>query len=144
MYVAPTPPHPCHPDPPAPTCALPAGTTAHHLPDLADNPAANVVALVEPLADRRQAVSEQYGVPAFATVEELVAAGIEVDGAIVASAHVAHFDNALACVKAGWHVLVEKPMTTRAADAATLVATASEMGVSGAAFSAQQVGGCIR
>ena len=43
-------------------------TTAHHLPDLALNPAAEVVAVVEPLEERRAAVAEKYEVAGFATV----------------------------------------------------------------------------
>jgi predicted dehydrogenase len=101
-------------------------TTAHHLPDLQDNPAADVVAAVEPLAERRQEVSAKYGFPTYDSVEAMVASGVAIDGVVIASAHVAHFENALACIKAGWSVLVEKPMTTTAAEAAQLLAAAHQ------------------
>lgn len=101
-------------------------TTAHHLPDLQDNPAAQVVAAVEPLADRRDEVSVKYGFPTYESVDTMIASGIELDGVVIASAHVAHFENALACIEAGWSVLVEKPMTTTAAEAARLLAAAAK------------------
>lgn len=41
-------------------------------------------------------------------------AGEQLDGAVVASPHVAHFDNALPLVAAGIRALVEKPMTAAA------------------------------
>ena len=104
-------------------------TTAHHLPDLQDNPAAEVVAAVEPLAERRNEVSAKYGFPTYATVEAMIASGIELDGVVIASAHVAHFENALACINAGWSVLVEKPMTTTASEAAKLLAAATHHSV---------------
>ena len=104
-------------------------TTAHHLPDLHDNPASEVVAAVEPLAERRAQVSAKYGFPCFETVAAMVASGIKIDGVVVASAHVAHFENALECIQAGWHVLVEKPMTTTGAEAAQLLAAAEQQHV---------------
>jgi hypothetical protein len=105
-------------------------TTAHHMPDLDDNPAAEVVAAVEIVAERRDEVGAKYGIQTFETVDDMVAAGIELDGVVIASPHVLHFSNALACVKAGWHVLVEKPMTTSAAEADELLAAAAVTGVS--------------
>ena len=104
-------------------------TTAHHLPDLADNPAADVVACVEPMAERREEVAAKYSIAAFETVDAMVASGVALDGVVVASAHVAHFENAMACIAAGWHVLVEKPMTTTAAEAQQLVSAAAAKGV---------------
>ena len=103
--------------------------TAHHLPDLEKNPAAVFAAAVDPVAERREQVSQKYGVPTFDTVESMEASGIKLDGVIVASAHVAHFANSLACVQAGWPVLVEKPMVVTAAEASRLLAAANTAGV---------------
>lgn len=49
---------------------------------------------------------------------------VELDGVLVTSPHTLHFEHALAALERGAHVLVEKPMTTRAADARSLVAAA--------------------
>jgi predicted dehydrogenase len=57
---------------------------------------------------------------------ELVAMAL--DGVVVASPHPLHYDHARAALAAGRHVLVEKPMTTSAADARALVALATAQG----------------
>src|SRR5688572_22185184 len=44
----------------------------------------------------------------------------ELDGVIVASPHSLHFEHATEALRAGCHVMVEKPMTTRADDARQL------------------------
>ena len=74
-------------------------TTAHHMPDLDDNPAAEVVAAVEIVAERRDEVGAKYGIQTFETVDDMVAAGIELDGVVIASPHVLHFSKAaIACL----------------------------------------------
>lgn len=57
-----------------------------------------------------------------------VLAHAEADGVVVASPHVAHFENAEAALRKGCHVLVEKPLATNAADARTLVELARAVG----------------
>lgn len=51
------------------------------------------------------------------------------DAVYVGSANAAHFPAALACVQAGLPVLVEKPLTTQAADTAALLAAGRAAGV---------------
>jgi predicted dehydrogenase len=51
------------------------------------------------------------------------------DGVVVGSPHVAHYEHARAALERGLHVMVEKPLTTSAADARALVALAREQGV---------------
>jgi predicted dehydrogenase len=53
---------------------------------------------------------------------------VEMDGVVVSSPHVLHFEHASAALEKGCHVLVEKPLTTNAADARGLVALAEKMG----------------
>lgn len=48
------------------------------------------------------------------------------DAVVVASPHVMHFEHAAATLEAGLHVMVEKPMTTRADEAQTLVELAAK------------------
>jgi predicted dehydrogenase len=47
------------------------------------------------------------------------------DAVVVASPHVMHFEHAAAALEAGLHVMVEKPMTTTAKDARTLMELAT-------------------
>jgi predicted dehydrogenase len=48
------------------------------------------------------------------------------DAVVVASPHVLHFEHAAAAIEAGLHVMVEKPMATRASDAHALAALAHQ------------------
>ena len=116
--------------PAARVAVLGAGTWAvsNHLPQLAATPGVEVVALMDASADRCEEVARLFGIPAsYSTVEELLAAE-QLDGLVVASAHVAHFANALPAVQAGLPCMIEKPMTATAEDARTLVAEAAASG----------------
>jgi len=53
---------------------------------------------------------------------------VPMDGVVISSPHVLHYEHARAALEKGCHVLVEKPFTTSAADARTLVALADEKG----------------
>lgn len=48
------------------------------------------------------------------------------DAVVIASPHVMHFEHAAAAIEAGMHVMVEKPMATRAEDANVLAALAQQ------------------
>jgi predicted dehydrogenase len=52
--------------------------------------------------------------------------GATLDGIIVGSPHVLHYEQAKAALQKGAHVLIEKPMTTRAAEARELVELAGQ------------------
>jgi predicted dehydrogenase len=108
-------------------------STTYHLPQLDANPVVSIAAVVDIEPGRREAVAQKYGATGYATVAEMVAAaegaGSSVDGAVIGSAHVAHFENALECVQAGIPVLVEKPMTVSAQQARTLMDEATSRNV---------------
>ncbi|MCB0910447.1 MAG: Gfo/Idh/MocA family oxidoreductase [Propionibacteriaceae bacterium] len=79
--------------------------------------------------DRAAAFAAQIGAAgSSADLPGLLASG-ELDAVYVASPNSAHFDHALAAIRAGKHVLVEKPATPTAAEFATLVAEARAAGV---------------
>jgi predicted dehydrogenase len=61
------------------------------------------------------------GVPGFATAEEMFASGL-IDAVLIATPHYAHTDLGIAALKAGLHVLVEKPISVHKADAERLLA----------------------
>jgi predicted dehydrogenase len=63
---------------------------------------------------------------AFLDYREMLARE-KLDGVIIASPHPLHYEHARAALDHGAHVLVEKPMTTNAADARALVARAAEL-----------------
>lgn len=100
----------------------------NHLPLLKANPHCEVVAVNRLGAEDLAAVAKQFDVPhAFENYRGLLEA-VELDGVIIASPHVNHHEHAIAALKKGLHVLVEKPLATNAADARDIVATAEAAG----------------
>lgn len=78
---------------------------------------------------RAEAFASRYGVGrAYGSYAEL-AADDRIDVVYVATTHEAHHAAARTCLEAGRPVLVEKPFTTNAADAADLAALARQRGL---------------
>jgi len=87
-------------------------------------------AVLHAAASRSQASADafakKHGIArAFGSYEELAADG-EVDIVYVATPHAFHRDNVLLCLRAGRHVLCEKPLAVSAAQVAECVAAAKE------------------
>jgi len=61
------------------------------------------------------------GIAAFATPEALIASG-QVDAVLIATPHFSHTTIGIAALKAGLHVLVEKPISVHKLDAEKLIA----------------------
>ncbi len=80
-------------------------------------------------ADRAAAFAAQIGAADSSSDLPGLLASDEVDAVYVASPNSAHLDQALAAIRAGKHVLVEKPATPTSAGFATLVAEARTAGV---------------
>jgi predicted dehydrogenase len=80
-------------------------------------------------ADRAAAFARQVGADSFSTDLAGLLAGDEVDAVYVASPNGAHVGQALAAIRAGKHVLVEKPAAPTAEAFAALVAEARSAGV---------------
>lgn len=101
-----------------------------HLPQLTANPRAEVSAIIEPCEHPRSTLeknmkstkelAELYKCKVFANIDEFLVSGIKADGIIVCTSHATHADIGLKCLKAGLHVLMEKPMTTDADEAVEL------------------------
>lgn len=84
------------------------------------------------VCDAREAVAksvaEAKSVRAFTNPDELIASGL-CDAVLIATPHFLHPTIGLAAMKAGMHVLVEKPMAVRASDADAMIAEAKARGV---------------
>ncbi|MGF1625081.1 MAG: Gfo/Idh/MocA family protein, partial [Alphaproteobacteria bacterium] len=103
-------------------------SAVNHIPTILSREDAVLAALADPAEDRLRIAGETFGVGALYTDFREMLARESLDGVLVASPHVAHFENATAALAAGAHVLVEKPMTTSAADARALTAAADAAG----------------
>jgi predicted dehydrogenase len=92
-----------------------------HIPNLLRLRGRFALAVVcDPSPTARAFVAETFGVPAVATVEELLGHGL--DAVVVASPDALHLDHVLAAFAAGLHVFCEKPLCYGAADIDRLVA----------------------
>ena len=81
------------------------------------------VGLCDTVPERAQGLADKYGVKAFGTPEEAAAAS---DALSIVTPTTTHFGLAKAFLGQGKHVLVEKPMTDSAAEAAQLVQLAQQ------------------
>lgn len=79
--------------------------------------------------DTARPFAEEHGADAYVTSVEALAARDDVDAVYVASPNALHFEQALALVRAGEHVLVEKPFCANERQAAELFSAAREAGV---------------
>ena len=98
-----------------------------HLPEYASNGDANVAAVYSPNSERAASIAEQYGAKAYETCEELLA-DPAIDAVSVCSTNASHCEIAVNALRAGKHVLCEKPMATTLAECKLMVKTARETG----------------
>lgn len=83
-----------------------------------------VVGVLGSSPERSSQLASEWGVDGFASLDSLLAS--EADVVHVCSPNATHVDYAAAALRAGKHVICEKPIATTAADAERLVAIAEE------------------
>jgi predicted dehydrogenase len=87
-----------------------------------------LIATVDPKIDAARAAAQPFGAAAFVTLDEALALP-GVDAVIICSPNGAHAVQATAALRAGHHVLVEKPMAETGAEAVALAAEAKARGL---------------
>ena len=97
----------------------------HHARLYAALPAAQLVAVADQSMERAQLIADRHGVRALRSLDELLA---QVDVVSVAVPTSAHHAVAKACLLAGKHVLIEKPIAVTSAEAHELVQLAKQRG----------------
>jgi predicted dehydrogenase len=100
----------------------------YHAMNYAALPGAELVAVVDPDADKRLAAQLELGVDAYATVAALLAAR-QVDAASVAAPTSLHYAITKELLNAGVHVLVEKPVATDVEQARELAELSRALGL---------------
>jgi predicted dehydrogenase len=80
-------------------------------------------------SDRGREFAQTYGASAYYDSYEALAADPSVDAIYIASPHRFHYEQARMCLQAGKPVLVEKPFTVNARQAADLIAQAQRQGL---------------
>ena len=88
---------------------------------LADQPAYNVVGVVDPVYEARQKVAQDLGVPAFSHIDQLEG---RLDAAIVAAPTHLHHDISLPLLQQRLHLFVEKPLASNVQEATAMVRAA--------------------
>lgn len=100
-----------------------------HLASFKQHPAARVVALAEVSRKRGRETAERFGIPEVVTDYRELLARADIDVVSIALPNYLHARVALDALRAGKHVMLDKPMATNARDAAKLVAEAKKRGV---------------
>ena len=100
-----------------------------HADNFRKNPACRVVAACDVDAARAKAFAEKHGIPLTFSSAEALLAGAEFDAVTIVTPDAFHAPVALLCLKAGKHVLCEKPLALNHRDAMKMAAAAKRAGV---------------
>lgn len=93
-------------------------------------PGARLVGVCDVVAERAEAFGRKYNVPAFTSLEQMVAAiGPSIDVVNVLTPSGYHAKHTLEVARHGFHVVVEKPMALTLEDAETMVQACDRAGV---------------
>lgn len=94
-----------------------------HLPEYANNKNVEIVAVCDIVAERAQETADKYNAIAYTSYEELLA-NEDVEAVSVCTPNYLHAPVSIAALKAGKHVLCEKPMATSKEEAEEMIAAA--------------------
>ncbi len=98
-----------------------------HIPEYADNHGCELTAFFNPTRSRAEDMAAKYGGKVCGTAEELLA-DQEIDAVSVCAANYAHAELTIKALRAGKHVLCEKPMAISLSDCEEMVKVAKEEG----------------
>jgi len=117
--------------------------STQHIEAIEALPATRLVAVASASEARARAAGEAHGVPWTTRVEELLARP-DVDAVAICSPSGLHAAQALEALRAGKHVLVEKPVALRVADADAVIAEAVTRGLVAAVVSQRRYEPAVR
>lgn len=104
-------------------------STTAHIPGLKANSNAELVALADKRPEALEGAAMKFGpVKTYTDFREMLAQE-QLQGVVVCVNHAAHYEVAKACLEAGLHVMLDKPMVLFAREAHDLVNTARARGV---------------
>lgn len=99
-----------------------------HLPEALANPKSEVAAIADPVKGRAAELCETYGAKPFTDYKKMLAdETLNLDAVVVAGPNALHASMSIDALKAGCHVLCEKPMATTRADAKKMISTAKRV-----------------
>lgn len=100
-----------------------------HARAIAETPGAELVGLVSRTPERAASFAEKHSIEATAATVEEIVRNPRVEAVIVTTPSGAHLDPALAAIRAGRHVIIEKPIETTPARADQILMAAEAAGV---------------
>lgn len=100
------------------------GIHVHELRPRAD---AKIVAVADPVAERRDQAAGEFGCKAYPTLAKLLKQD-DVEVVVIATPSVSHAPDAKKTLAAGKHVVVEKPMAMSVAEADSMIAASEAAG----------------
>src|SRR5271155_3585027 len=100
----------------------------NQLPVLRANEDCEIVAVNRLGAPELAELQRKFEIPAGFEDYRAMLDEVPMDGVVISSPHVLHHEHAVAALGKGCHLLVEKPLTTTAADARDLLANADAAG----------------
>jgi predicted dehydrogenase len=100
-----------------------------HINSFQQHPAARVVALAETSPERGREAADRFNIPELVTDYRPLLARPDIQVVSIALPNYLHAGVALAALRAGKHVMLDKPMATNAAEAARLVTEAKKQRV---------------
>ena len=99
-----------------------------HARGVLEHPGAELVAAANWREESLAALAERHGIPRTTTDWRELAADPSIDAVVVATPNALHAPQTVACLAAGKHVLVEKPMARTLAECEAMLAAAEESG----------------
>ncbi len=99
-----------------------------HLPTLASFRGARVAAVCDRDYDKAAALANRFGIPEVARADEAIYQNPHVDGILICTPSHLHEPQAIAALRAGKHVLVEKPLALTPEGARRVLEVAEETG----------------
>jgi len=108
------------------------GMGGHHAQQIQQHPEAEVIAMCDTSQEALDRLTGLLGdadrnLGRYADLETMLVQE-QLDAVVITTPHTRHTQDVRACLEAGLHVLVEKPMTTTAADARALIALSEDAG----------------
>jgi len=108
------------------TAIIGCGKVGHlHAKALGDINNAELVAVYDNDITRANSYAEQYGIPAFDSIEKMIG-DTGVQAVIVCTPHPVHKESALAALNSGAHVIIEKPLASTLRDCDDIIEKAKE------------------
>jgi predicted dehydrogenase len=95
-----------------------------------EHPDAQLVTIANWREPSAAALAERYGIPRVTTDWEQIVTSSDVDAAVVATPNALHAPQAIALLRSGKHVMVEKPMATSVAECDDMIDAARASGTS--------------